>query len=587
MKSRLEGFKARRKQQQASRPSQKTGASISAALSFAAVLILLSFIAAFNMPALAKFDLNEKAPDDYYSRVDFKSSPEHGMEEIHSAGEKLIEKGMVVDDYSRHLLRLEQEAFARKYNTISSLIVRYGSVVLIVLASMLLFVLLCRELNGLDRVKPVQLFFLGAALAGIVLTGKLIGGLLASTYLPLTPLALFAIVAAIGLGPKITSLCALFSLPLFAYVFAPHYDVALAMCFSGALAPYLSYRSKKRNDLLKAGLVIGCLYFIMILSLSVLSEGELSFSALKTSLSGLLCGFASGAAATFLFPIFEWMFGVVTGISLLELSDLDHPLLKRMLMEAPGTYQHSLIVATISEHAAESIGANALLAKVGAYFHDIGKMVRPKYFTENNTDATELHSKLKYSMSAMLIISHIKDGEELAREYNLPDPIIDIIREHQGTTLVEYFYRKALESGESLALPDMQVYQYPGPKPRSKESAIVMIADAIEALTRSLKTPSYRKIQESVHKIIRKKLNDRQFDECDITMHELNTIEKSVSWIVQSMFHTRVEYPKDPSEESSSERPTPSSFNTDTEERHLMQSDENNEVPPKGGTVAD
>jgi putative nucleotidyltransferase with HDIG domain len=257
---------------------------------------------------------------------------------------------------------------------------------------------------------------------------------------------------------------------------------------------------------------------------------------------GLFNGFISTILTIGLLPIFESLFDVTTDITLLELSDLNHPLLKRLSLEAPGTYHHSIIVGNLAEAGAKAIGANSLLARVGAYYHDIGKVDKPEYFVENQMGAKSKHEKLTPSMSALILESHVKEGVEMAQEANLPQAVIDFIHQHHGTTVMRYFYNKALEQGAGQDLKDE--YRYPGPKPHTKETAIVMLADAVEAASRVLEDPKPSRLKSLVKKIIDSKLEAGELSESDLTFRELSAVEHAFLPVLISIFHPRVEYPE-------------------------------------------
>ena len=248
---------------------------------------------------------------------------------------------------------------------------------------------------------------------------------------------------------------------------------------------------------------------------------------------------------TGLLPFIERTFGVLTDLSLLEVGDVAHPLLQELVRRAPGTYNHSINVASLAESAAEAIGARGLLVRVGAYFHDVGKMLKPAYFIENQGKENR-HESLVPAMSTLIIVAHVKEGVELARQYNLPQPIIDLIAEHHGTTLVEYFFRRAEErsqtdpNGEEV---DEQTYRYPGPKPTTRESAVMMLADAVESASRTLTEPTPARIANLVHELAMKRLLDGQFDECGLTLEELGIIEQSLVKSLTAVYHGRVKYP--------------------------------------------
>src|SRR5947209_103213 len=257
-------------------------------------------------------------------------------------------------------------------------------------------------------------------------------------------------------------------------------------------------------------------------------------------------------------PILEHLFRITTDISWLEASDLNHPLLRRMTIEAPGTYHHSLVVANLAEAAAESIGANATLCRVCSYFHDVGKLVKPEYFTENMNFERNPHDDLAPTMSALIIIAHVKEGVDLALKHRLNHRIIDIIQEHHGTSLVYYFYQRALQQQEDARaggkimnmraedIPEVreESFRYPGPKPQSKESAIVSLADIVESASRSLSKPTPQKIEQLVNELIEERVADGQLDECELTLGELRVIAERFRFTLVPMMHSRIAYPK-------------------------------------------
>jgi hypothetical protein len=247
-------------------------------------------------------------------------------------------------------------------------------------------------------------------------------------------------------------------------------------------------------------------------------------------------------------PFLERLFGIVTDINLLEWSDASHPLLLELMRKAPGTYNHSVAVGTLAETAAEQIGANALLCRVGSYFHDVGKMLKPHYFVENQTDSINRHESLNPAMSTLIIIGHVKDGVDLAHEHRLPQAIIDLIEQHHGTTLVEYFYQEAAREVEEDTADEDRVdesaFRYPGPKPQTKEACVLMLADAVESTSRTLSEPTPGRIEGLVHELALKRLLDGQFDESGITLQELAIVKESLIKSLNAIYHGRVKYPE-------------------------------------------
>ncbi|MCX7703908.1 MAG: HDIG domain-containing protein [Planctomycetota bacterium] len=330
----------------------------------------------------------------------------------------------------------------------------------------------------------------------------------------------------------------------------PFISAFLPLLLSGTVAVLLSRRLDKRTSLLRVGLVSGFVHTISLVLLQILYQENVS-SIITTSLFWrvpLFAFFNAVACAivlSALMPYIERIFGVTTAMRLKDLADLNQPIMRRFLLEAPGTYHHSQIVGSLAEAAANAIGVDAVLCRVGGYFHDIGKINKPEYFTENEQMKGEKHSRLSPAMSALVIISHVKDGVEIARDLRLPKSIVEIIEQHHGTGLIEYFYREAVadakREGKNIR-PDS--FRYPGPKPRTKEAAVIMLVDAIEAASRSLQDPSSARVAELVHEIVMKKLLDGQMDESPLTLNDVRLIEQSVTRVLQGMFHTRVVYPK-------------------------------------------
>jgi putative nucleotidyltransferase with HDIG domain len=316
-----------------------------------------------------------------------------------------------------------------------------------------------------------------------------------------------------------------------------------AVAYVGALAGVFSMRRvQHRTDLAYAGLLVGAANVGVILSVGLIVGGTPTEIAMDAGL-GVLNGVLAGILAIGALPYLEDLFRLVTPIKLLELSNPSHPLLRRLQLEAPGTYHHSVMVANVAEAAAEAVGADALLTRVGTYYHDVGKLRRPAFFVENQVGgAPNPHDKMTPSLSALTVAAHIRDGLEYARQHGIPKAIADFIPEHHGTTLMTYFYHRAVERGEGQV--EAEAYRYEGPKPQSRETAIVMLADAVEAAVRAMSNPTPDRIGEVVRRIIRERLEDGQLDECDLTFRDLDRVAQTFTRILTSMFHPRIEYPE-------------------------------------------
>jgi putative nucleotidyltransferase with HDIG domain len=301
---------------------------------------------------------------------------------------------------------------------------------------------------------------------------------------------------------------------------------------------------RSRSQLAKVGVAAGLGYAVMTLAVGLLTDQSWSL-VLVDSARRFVWGCVSGLFLTGLLPVIERLFGILTDLSLLELGDLSHPLLQELIRRAPGTYTHSMTVAVLAEAAAKAIGANPLLARVGAYFHDIGKMLKPHYFVENQTGENR-HEGLAPAMSSLILIGHVKDGVELARQHRLPQAIVDFIEQHHGTTLIEYFYHEALKQQDNGNGPASQLeasFRYPGPKPQTKETGVLMLADAVEGASRALSDPGPNSLRKLVHDILLKRLLDGQFDESGLTLSELRIVEDCLSISLIHLYHARVKYP--------------------------------------------
>lgn len=342
----------------------------------------------------------------------------------------------------------------------------------------------------------------------------------------------------------------------------------LVISVSGALvAAMAAEHVRRRSTIVRVGLVTGLTQAIVAGTFLLMHEVTESGSTEIWMLFLLgLQGLTVGLLVSGLLPTIESVFSVTTDISLLELGNThEQPLLRKLLLEAPGTFHHSYIVGLLSEAAAEAVGGNALLARVGALYHDVGKLNKPGYFAENDPVARERHKALTPEMSMLIISAHPRDGVELGRYYNLPEAILDFMPEHHGTALIEYFYHAAqkIRGAENVR---EESFRYPGPRPRRVETAIVMIADAAEAISRQMPEPNQARLREMVHEVAHKRLMDRQFDECPITLADLARIEDAMVRVLQAIYHQRPTYPKG--------KPNPLDLSQPSEERKAVQEEE-------------
>ena len=382
----------------------------------------------------------------------------------------------------------------------------------------------------------------------------------------ITPYALAPLAMSVLLGRNHGLYAAVF-VSLWGSVLFGRIDAPLLVCglISGFTAVFLTLQVRRRSRLIRAGLGVGLGIWLVALTFGLIGPinwfapmgndwGMIGVQSALALGNGILTAMVVGGAL----PILEQFFQITTDISWLEASDLNHPLLRRMTIEAPGTYHHSLVVANLAEAAAEAIGANATSCRVCSYFHDVGKLVKPEYFTENMNFEHNPHDDLAPTMSALIIIAHVKEGVDLALKNKLNHRIIDVIQEHHGTSLVYYFYQRALQLHEDARtggkimnlreddIPDVreESFRYPGPKPQTKESAIISLADMVESASRSLEKPTPTKIEQLVNELIEERVADHQLDECDLTLGELKTIADKFRFTLMTMLHSRIAYPK-------------------------------------------
>lgn len=442
---------------------------------------------------------------------------------------------------------------AGSYRALSPAPASHAILLLIItlLCGVLLRILAPEHLNSNTRILLLSLCGIGAVLSARILIHELGRGSLvppAAVGL-LIPFALPPLLAGVLLGGAAAVVAGLWAtLTCFMML-----DFSVPVLVSGLIATALSARVarrlRRRTQLIRTGLVIG---LFQVASLAILAPAD-HVVAGKLALACVGSGLGAALLTLMLLPLCETLFGTTSNMTLLELSDLAHPLLQRLAFEAPGTYHHSLMLANLAQAAADEIGANSILARVGSYFHDIGKVTKPGYFTENIRTGENPHDGLAPSMSSLLVMSHLKEGLSLAMLHKLPRPVMDIIQQHHGTGLVFYFHHKAgqlaqsdpnTSTGRGRTVVDETCYRYPGPKPASREAAIIMLADSVEAASRSLEKPTPAGISELVDRLVALKFDDKQLDNCEMTLAELARIKRAFVFCLSNMLHSRIAYPK-------------------------------------------
>ncbi|MCL4502847.1 MAG: HDIG domain-containing protein [Deltaproteobacteria bacterium] len=464
-------------------------------------------------------------------------------------GEMLIREGEPVT--AMHLVKLDAQK--KLYPRNRAVVIFLGIFFCLMVLLAVFYQLASLSLRNFSQ-RPRDLAFLAALLLTSALMNKslLVLGENLAKNLPvvglnlvyLLPMGLPAIFAAMFLGLE-TGVGVAFLNATFTALMVPRpFPLFLYFVIGGLVAVWGVKNCRRRNSLIRAGLDISLANVCLLAAFKLL---EYPF-ALKDLLNGEIFaisgGLLTGILALGLTPIMEATFRYSSNIRLLELLNLDQPVLRELMLVAPGTYHHSLVVGQMVEAAAETIGANPMLAKAAAYYHDVGKIKKPVYFVENQMAGENKHEKLAPSMSSLILIAHVKDGVELARKHYLGEAIADIIRQHHGTSFISYFYHKAKAQALNPEKVNIEDYRYPGPRPQTKEAGLVLLADQVEAASKTLTEPTPARIQGLVQKIINNVFADGQLDECELTLKDLHHIAKSFHMILGGIFHQRIQYPQ-------------------------------------------
>ncbi|MDQ7843771.1 MAG: HDIG domain-containing protein [Armatimonadota bacterium] len=446
-------------------------------------------------------------------------------------GEIIVRRGEVVTE--AHLEKLAAEGLASQPFSWLRLLGTASAVLLLLLVSYAYMRQYQPEIWSEDRLLLVWSL-------GVVLTVAM-ARIMVTRFNPyLLPSAAGTMLIAVLLRPRLALYTAALLSLLAAMTAGGDVRLGLVTFIGATVGVYAIKRISHRTDLVVAGLRVGVANALIVGAVGLADQLPVFPHLLRDAAYGLGSGVLVGMIAIGALPYLENLFGLVTPIKLLELSNPGHPLLRRLQLEAPGTYHHSIMVANLAEAAAEAVGADSLLVRVGTYYHDIGKIRRPAFFVENQVGIENPHDRMAPSLSALTVLAHVRDGLEYAREAKLPAPVAAFIPEHHGTSLITYFYHQARERGPA----EEEAFRYEGPRPQSRETAIVMLADAVEGAARALPRPTPDRIAQVVRRIIREKLEDGQLDECDLTFRDLDRIAEVFTRLLASMYHPRVEYPE-------------------------------------------
>lgn len=461
---------------------------------------------------------------------------------------------------NEHLLKIDALKKAQEKSHILSILIGLSLLTFFILASVYEF-----STKNIRKIalSTRDLLFFCSTLLGVVaflkifhLITDILGGeflaIPSSSYTYLFPIAAGAMIMRIVINSEVAIVFAVLTSYFAASLMGNQLFLFIFGLVGSLIGAHKVARCEQRSILIKAGITVGGANVLMILSYNLISGTFLKMTLVSDVVMGFLGGILASVIVLGMAPIIESLFGYTTDIKLLELANLDHPLLKDLVLQAPGTYHHSIIVGSLVEAGAKSIAANPLLARVSAYYHDIGKLKKPLYFIENAGGMENKHDHLTPTMSSLILASHVKDGVELAHENRLGERIIHIIQQHHGTSLISYFYQKAKEKeNPEIDSIDERDFRYPGPKPQTKEAGIVMLADAVEAASRTLSEPTPSRIKGLVHRIINNIFSDGQLEECELTLKDLQRIEESFTHILTAYFHQRIDYPLSPNVEPS------------------------------------
>jgi putative nucleotidyltransferase with HDIG domain len=403
-------------------------------------------------------------------------------------------------------------------------------------------------------------------------------------YYYVFPFAVGTMLVRIVLNSEIALVFALLSAIITGILFGNSFAIMLFAFMTSVAGAHWLRHLTERSSLFRAGLRLGLFNCVMLFALHLMTARAFDLQLLLKLGFGLAGGLVAAVIVTGVIPLVESLFRYTTNIKLLELANMNNPLLRDLMVQAPGTYHHSVIVGNLAEAAAETIGVNPLLVRVAAYYHDIGKIRKPLYFIENLGGQENRHNKLAPSMSALILAAHVKDAVEMARENRLGSAITDIIRQHHGTSLMKFFYDKARSKADpGVEHIDERDYRYSGPKPQTREAALIMLADAIEAASRTLTNPTRARIQGMVQKIINNIFIDGQLDECELTLKDIHNIAKSFNLVLGGIFHYRVDYPEPVSKERSAER-QPKNSDEDRDRKPSNEAEDKEAAPAQGST---
>ena len=455
------------------------------------------------------------------------------------AGQIIVSKGeLVTNERYQKLLSLKQKYEGKEWNLLAYYLVLLGQIILVGLSLLILFLFIRQyRVDVLNNTTKISMI-LSVVLLMVVISSLVLS--LDINYIYIVPFCIGPVILKAFFDNRIALFTHMIAILIIGFIVPNGFEFVFLQFIAGIVSILSVLKMYKRSQLFMSVAKVILVYFVIYISLSITHDGSL----VSLDVNILIHLAISGALTLFAYPIiflFEKIFSLVSDVSLLELTDMNSVLLRRLSEEAPGTFQHSLQVANLAEMGALEIGANALLTRAGAMYHDVGKLKNPMYFIENQSSNLNPHDEIEFDESAEIIISHVLDGIEIAKDSNLPDELIDFIRTHHGTTTVQYFYKQFIINFPKEDI-DVKAFTYPGPKPYSKETAILMMADSAEASARSLKTPTAENIDALIERVINKQIEENQFVNAAITLKEITQLKKLFKKKLVNIHHARVEY---------------------------------------------
>lgn len=474
--------------------------------------------------------------------LDIETTQQKTEEAVEQVEDVVIKEGQIIVERSQRIDKKSYDLIKKtgliKENDGIDYKVMIGAILLIISIEIVgigyLYIFDRKTFNNTKLLTVVSIIIIS-----VILISQLLNGI--SGYI--MPISIATMLISIMINPKFAILVNVILSVILGISTSSEVSVIIVSLLGGIGGAFASVNTQQRYNIIVTGFIVSGINVLTILGFGFVESLE-AHEFIRNLMYGFTNGIFSSIVAIGSLPLWESIFGILTPLKLLELSNPNQPLLKRLLLEAPGTYHHSVLVGNLSEAAAEVVGANPLLTRVGSYYHDVGKLKRPYFFKENQMGENP-HDKMNANLSTLVITSHAKDGVELAKDYNIPKEVTDIIVQHHGTTLVAFFYHKALNDAEDEEQIEEDRFRYEGPKPQTKEAAIIMLADSAEAAVRSMKSPNKGKIEVMVRNIISAKLNDNQLDECPLSLKDLNNIGTAFTNVLMGIYHQRIEYPQD------------------------------------------